>query len=101
MAVMRDISTARRGFNLEGPTVDAIGSMEWEEKQEERIECRVRIIRINGGNRKRETQDCELQNVYGGHSIWQTDRSYNLDVMTLEKIIRSGGNLVKIEDQSV
>ena len=71
-------------------------SIEWEETKDEPRELRTPVIHIDGGNRKRGTQACEIQALSGGYFLWRTPKSATLDLMTLEKIKRIGGSHVTI-----
>ena len=87
--------------NDEGKMVDSIDSIEWEETKDELRELRTPVIHIDGGNRKRGTQACEIQALSGGYFLWQTPKSRNLDLLTLDKIKRIGGSHVTIDDDRV
>ena len=88
-------------INHENKMVDAIDSVEWEETKEELRELRTPVIHIDGGNRKRGTQACEIQALSGGYFLWKTEKSAALDLMTLEKIKRIGGSHLTIGNHRV
>ena len=99
--VSRTVHLHQPVLNSQGKMVDSIDSIEWEETKDELREIRTPVIHIDGGNRKRGTQICEIQALSGGYFLWQTPKSHNLDLMTHERIKRMGGNHVTIGDHRV